>query len=308
MDTRDSQQQAPPPKAATPTGSDSYTMFAMRLLEPAIQGYAPQLSSVKEDLKKARMRLTIEEYASTSILTVAIAVAATTPFVFLLSLVLRLSLLGVIFAVLIMDLVVAITVVSIFYFYPSFAASGIKKSIDNALPFATIYLSTLAGTGMPTESMFRVLANFSEYGEVSKEAKSIMNDVDVLGMNVIAALDKAAKHTPSDDLRELFWGIKTTITTGGDLRSYLIEKGKNYMASYRRAIDMYVDELSLLTELYITLVVVGSIFFIVMTTIMNMIGASSSFLVMLQNLVVYILLPFTSVGFMVLISVISPTT
>lgn len=304
MDTR----QAPPASAQQAASYDSYTKFAMGLFEPVIQRHAAHFAGVREDMKKARMRMTIEEYVSTSILTVIIAMGATTPFVFLLSLLLRLPLASVIFAVLVVDAAVAIFVVSIFYFYPSIAASGIKKSIDNALPFATIYLSTLAGTGMPTESMFRVLANFPEYGEVSKEARSIMSDVDVLGMNIISALDKAARHTPSDDLKELFWGMKTTMTTGGDLRAYLIEKGKGYMSSYRRAIDMYVDELSLLTELYITLVIVGSIFFIVMTTIMNMIGASSGFLVMLQNLVVYVLLPFTSVGFMVLISVISPTS
>lgn len=302
MDTRQ------PAAQTTAAKYDSYTKLAMQLFEPLVQRHAPQFSGVREDMKKARMRMTIEEYVSSSILTVIIAVAATTPFVFLLSLLLRLPVLSALFAVFAIGLTVALLVVSLFYFYPTIAASGIKKSVDNALPFATIYLSTLAGTGMPTESMFRVLANFPEYGEVSKEAKSIISDVDILGMNIVSALDKAARHTPSDDLKELFWGMKTTITTGGDLRAYLIEKGKGYMSSYRRAIDMYVDELSLLTELYITLVIVGSIFFIVMTTIMNLIGASSGFLVMLQNLVVYVLLPFASVGFMVLISMISPTT
>lgn len=289
--------------------SDSYTRLAMKLFEPVVTEHVSRFSSLREDLKKARIRLTIEEYVSSSILTVILAVGLTAPLVFLLALLLRLPPSGILFAVFIAGFAIAVFVASIFYFYPSIAASGIKKSIDNALPFATIYLSTLAGTGMPTQSMFRVLADFQEYGEVSKEARSIMNDVDVLGMNIVSALDKAARHTPSDDLKELFWGIKSTITTGGDLRTYLIEKGKGYMSNYRRSIDMYVEELSLLTELYITLVVVGSIFFIVMTAIMNMIGgASSGFLPMLQNIVVYVLLPFTSIGFMVLIAAISPTT
>lgn len=287
---------------------DSYTRFSMRLFEPLVREHAPAFSSMREDLKRARMKLTIEEYVSSSILTVLVAAGLVAPFVLLVALVLRLNLPGILFSVFVTAFATAVFVVSVFYFYPSIAASGIKKSIDNALPFATIYLSTLAGTGMPTQAMFRVLSDFPEYGEISKEAKSIINDVDILGMNIIAALEKASKHTPSEDLRELFWGIRSTITTGGDLRSYLIEKGKGYMSSYRRAIDMYVEELSLFTELYITLVIVGSIFFIVMATIMNMIGGGSSFLPMLQNLVVYILLPFTSVAFMVLIAAISPTT
>jgi hypothetical protein len=80
------------------------------------------------------------------------------------------------------------------------------------------------------------------------------------------------------------------------------------MQTYRRNIDTYVEELSLFTELYITAVIVGSIFFIIMSTIMNMVGSSGGgMMVMVQNVVVYIVLPMISIAFMILVSMVSPT-
>jgi len=259
-------------------------------------------------MRRAGMKLTVDEYMSSALMTGILTPIMTSPMAFIICVALGLPFqvtLGVTFLVAVTTFAL---IMSLLYFYPTIKAESMKKSIENALPFATIYLSTLAGTGMTTDAIFKILADFPEYGEISKEARGIIADTELFGLDIATALARAADRTPSEELKGLLWGMRSTLMTGGDLRSFLIEKGKGYMQNYRRNIDNYVEELSLFTELYITAVIVGSIFFIIMSTIMNMIGTGSgAAMVMIQNIVVYAMLPMISVGFMILVSMISPT-
>lgn len=289
--------------------TDPYTKFALSLFGGFVEKNSQYFPSLKDDLKRASMHLTVDEYVSSAMLTVLISPLLTAPLAFLLTIILGFPILTVFVGTFLVGFVTLILVASLLYFYPTIKADTMRKSIENNLPFAAIYLSTLAGTGMPTQAIFRILADFPEYGEISKQSAAMIADTEIFGMDIATALARAAKRTPSPELKELLWGMRSTITVGGDLKSFLIEKSKGYMDNYRRNIDMYVEELSLFTELYITAVIVGSIFFLVMSTIMNMVGGSGggAFMIMIQNIVVYILLPLLSIGFMILVSMLSPT-
>lgn len=64
----------------------------------------------------------------------------------------------------------------------------------------------------------------------------------------------------------------------------------------------------MLIEVYLTVVLIGSIFFIIMTALMSIIGGGSNLLmIFLQFLVVFVILPFVSIGFILLVKSISPT-
>jgi archaeal flagellar protein FlaJ len=288
--------------------ADPYTKLSLSIFGGLVDANAAVFSQTKEDLRRAGIRMTVDEYVSTALLTSVITPMMTAPMAFILCIALGLSFPIVILVTVLVAMTTASLTLSALYFYPSMKSDSMRKSIQNALPFAAIYLSTLAGTGMTTDAVFKILADFPEYGEISKEAKGIIADTEIFGLDIATALSRAAERTPSEELKGLLWGIRSTITTGGDLRSFLIEKGKGYMQTYRRNIDTYVEELSLFTELYITAVIVGSIFFIIMSTIMNMVGSSGGgMMVMVQNVVVYIVLPMISIAFMILVSMVSPT-
>ena len=190
------------------------------------------------------------------------------------------------------------------YIYPGMKISDIKKNMMNNLPFATIYLTTLSSAGMNPVQMFKILSHFKEFGEASKEAQRIVRDTELLGMDITTAIEKAAERTPSTQMRELLWGMRSTITTGGNLNDYLVEKSQSYMNDYRRFLDKFVDQMSILMEVYITAVVVGSIFFIIMGTILGLMGGGEP-LLMVQMLI-YIGIPIMSIMFMILIAGMSP--
>ena len=166
-------------------------------------------------------------------------------------------------------------------------------------------MNTIAGTGAPPSLIFKLLSEFKEYGEVSIEAGEIAEDIEVMGSDIQVALQRAAERTPSTDFKDLLWSMTTTIVRGGDMRSLLREKSNLLMDAYRRKMEQYTDDLSMYVEIYITLIIVGSIFSIVMLTIM---GAISGFgnLKAIQQILVFVFLPIASIMFIALLKFTSP--
>ncbi|HIJ98411.1 TPA: hypothetical protein H1005_00515 [archaeon] len=91
------------------------------------------------------------------------------------------------------------------------------------------------------------------------------------------------------------------------MKAFLKEKSNLLMEAYRRKMEEYTDDLSMYVEIYITLVIVGSIFSIVMLTIM---GAISGFetLKAIQQILVFVFLPMASIAFIALLKFTSPLT
>jgi len=130
--------------------------------------------------------------------------------------------------------------------------------------------------------------------------------VELFGMTASSAIKKQARITPSNEFKELLFGINTMLLSGGNLGMFLKEKSEEYMNDYRRRIRKYSQDLSLYVEMYLTLIITGSIFFIVLSSIISSISAGLGTIV-IQSLIVFIMLPLISVGFIFLIRSANPT-
>lgn len=287
----------------------SYVEFSKRYAGRYAERLHDYFGDLGNDLILADIGLSLNEYLSVSLLTSAVVFAAVTPVISMLVGLMSGSIVGILSG-LIMGLFagvfVSVGVFMGFYFYPSLMVGERKSDIDNNLPFATMYLSTIAGTGTPPAAIFDLLGDFDEYGEVSEEARNISRDIYTFGAGTTEALRAAAQRTPSDKLKELLWGINSIITTGGDLRAYLREKSEAFMVDYRRSLDEFTDTLSLLVEMYITLVIVGSVFLITISTIMSSLGGNSTLIVAIQIFTVVVLLPLSAIMFIVIVKGVSP--
>ena len=124
-------------------------------------------------------------------------------------------------------------------------------------------------------------------------------------MPIHSAIKKRAKTTPSKQFKELLWGINNIYSSGGSVNMYLKGKGNELMADYRRRIKKYSQDLSLFVEVYLTLIIIGAIFFIVLSSIIASISGGAE-TALIQTFIVFILLPLLSAGFMILIKSISP--
>ncbi len=189
------------------------------------------------------------------------------------------------------------------YYYPNMKANSMKSRIDRALPFSTAHMTAVASSGINPAEIFKILS--MKEGEIAKEAKIIYSDVKMFGMGISAALTKAANRTPSTQFAELLWGMISVITTGGDLENYLAEKTRGYMINYRRILEDYSKQIYLYTEIYITLIIVGTLFFIVLSSIMSPLTGGGALFI--QTFLVFVFTPLISIGFIILLKTLSPT-
>ncbi len=265
-------------------------------LEQSFQGLRPQL-------KKADIRTTLPEYVAAALF------SAATSFLLVLLLMGSLMLFTIGVAGLLLAPFVALAsgllVLGGFYIYPSLTISSRASKIDDYLPFATVYLSTLAGTGTATAEMFRLLAEREEYGEVSDEAERISRDLHTFNMDTARAMRRAAERTPSQDFKDLMYGMIHALNTGGELRSFLEERSDKLLNDYKRRIEEFSDKLSLLVEMYITVVILGSITFTSLSLVFSAF-ADASTVVTVQVIAVFFGLPMISGMFILLVQGISP--
>jgi Archaeal flagella assembly protein J len=164
-----------------------------------------------------------------------------------------------------------------------------------------MYLSTLAGTGNSVSEIFTKLADVEEYDEIAIEAGKISRDIETLGMDVSEALERGADRTPSEDLEDLLRGLEHVITTGGSSREFLNQRSDALMDDYQRRIEKFADQLGLLVEMYITVVIVGSIIFTAMSAIMSTLGFDATLIVAIQVILVFLGLPIITGMFIIFI-------
>lgn len=283
-----------------------YTKFSYKTVGKFTEKrFLATFKDLQVDLRKAGIRITLIEYLSAAVLTSAITFIAA---FFVLT-----TIVGALVNIaigLVMGLIGGVLAATFaffyFYSYPSNRVAERKKRVDDLLPFATLYLATIAGAGTPPAAMFKTLSQFKEYGEISEEAARIVEETELVGINVTDALKNAASRTPSDRFKEVLWGIMTTLLIGGDLKAFLHEKALSAMQEYRRRLVQFTQQLAMFIEMYITVVMVGSIFFMVLSTIFGGIGGAATMVVGIQVAITFLLLPVASIGFLILMKSIAP--
>ncbi|MEM4757999.1 MAG: type II secretion system F family protein, partial [Nanopusillaceae archaeon] len=121
------------------------------------------------------------------------------------------------------------------------------------------------------------------------------------------ALHYKAMSSPSRNWKEVLEGIRSILLEGGSLDQFLYGKAKQFAEEYKRSLIEYSNTIQVLLEVYITLVVVGIIFTIILTTLMGSIAGSSQMIFSLQLFSVLILLPMATILFILIIKSINPS-
>lgn len=189
---------------------------------------------------------------------------------------------------------------------PESKANARKKDIDNKLPYALNFIAAMASAGVTPAIVFKSLAEQPVYGEVQKEAAWIYRDISMFNIDIVTALRNAANRTPSVKLQEFLQGAITTVTSGGDLRTYFLAKSEEFMRENRRVQKEFLETLGVLAESYVTVVVAAPLFLIIMMSVMTMVGGGMGSSVLVLYLIAFIMLPLSHLGFAVTIKSMSP--
>lgn len=284
--------------------------LAYQLLGKNIEGYVSNnesFNNLRANVKISNIGMTLTEYLSLSIIGVLLSFVFATPILSVFIYFITMDLFFSVFLSLFSAFFISFGVLSVFLVIPSMIRGEREKKIEDILPFALSYLTIMASAQNPSVSMFKTLARFSEYGEVSVEARQIVEEVELMGVNFNSALVHATERTPSKTFKNVLWGIKSTIESGGNLKQYLRECSSEAMNSYKLRLAKYENQVTLLTEIYLTAVVVGSIFIIIISVIFSVIGGmDSQMIITLQLVIIILVLPFSAGGFLLIERGIAP--
>jgi flagellar protein FlaJ len=291
-------------------GATKPQVFAYQAIGGRATRFLPLFKDLDVSLRKSGIKVHFKAYVSTVILAaLLLSISVLTLVPVLLIFIFKLSLFSsLLFGIGASLFTGALTVIG-FYFYPICRADSLKRTLEDGLPFTAGYMSILAGAGVLPDFIFRSLAQVDASLAVSNEARTIVRDVELFGFDVISALEAASQRTPSERFKELLEGFIATIHSGGSLVKYLRDRSRQYMKLKRIALRRFSDTLAVLAEFYVTLMVAGSLIFVVMLSVMAMLGGGGSGFLdprLLLYLLTYIGLPIGSVVFLIVLDMISP--
>jgi len=284
--------------------------IAYQLIGEKTDSVLPLFEDLDSNLQKAGLKINFKAYLSLAFFaTILISLVASTFIPCLLVFVFNIPFLpAVLFGVGGSLFAVAFSIIG-FYFYPIYRADKLKRELEDELPFTTGYMAILASAGVSPEKIFYSISNLSVPLTVSQDSKNVVRDVSLFGLDIISALEKTSKRTPSERFREMLEGFISTIHSGGNLAAYLREKFRQYMKLKRISLRKFSDTLSILSEFYVSLLIVGPLLLVIMLAVMAMLGGGSLGVLspdLLLSMLTYFGIPVGSIVFLIILDAISP--
>lgn len=209
--------------------------------------------------------------------------------------------LGVIFIVI--SFVMFYVALWVFTILPSMYIGSRKISIDASLPTVASYMSAMTSSGVPPAPIFESLSKEKNISKVvAEEATRINRDIEILGLDVLKALEQAAYRSPSERWANFLEGIIATVTSGGDLTTYLATETKSFMKLKQEETKEFIEQLGIIAEIFMVVGVVAPLFFVVMIAILSILSKSNVQSLFLLITITYILIPLLMMVVIILLS------
>ena len=278
----------------------SYRLFG-RFTQYFLKKFFPTL---KASLEKGHVRIYSETYVSMMFLTALFA--------------LPVSVLGIVLVLLyhVLPLLIMVPiplfVVMGFLFMPSSNASDRSSNLEREMPFAAAYISVMASGGIAPYTSFKRLSEVDLMPAMRKEARDVMKDVEVFGVDPLSALESAAKKNPLDIFKDFLSGYASTVIIGGDIGHFLERKAEDIFEARAARVKAAAERLGMLLETFIIVMVMMSLCFYILFAVQQIQGGSSTGtnLSMYTGVLMYTYLftPLLSVVFVYLAHTMQPKT
>ena len=182
---------------------------------------------------------------------------------------------------------------------PYSRASSRKREINLLLADSVSFMYALSVGGLNQLEILRAMATAEDtYGEVSREFQSIVNETEYFGTDYRNAIRQQSAETPSDELSQFLADMLSIVNSGGDMEGFLKDKKEKHLRTSKREREMTLETLELFGEMYMTLSLFPLLLIIILV-IMGMMGEADD---RLLYATVYVLIPLTGIGFLVLVS------
>jgi|SRR3989344_251824 len=194
----------------------------------------------------------------------------------------------------------------IMYFYPSLEKGSIEKNIERELPFATIHMSSIAGSMINPSKIFNIILETREYPHLEKEFTKLINEINVYGYDLVTALRNMAFNCPSLKLSELYNGLAVTINSGGNLPGFFEERSKSLLFEYRLDREKLTKSSETFMDIYISVVIAAPMIFMLLLMMMKISGLGLSLSTSMISLIMILGVSMINVVFLVFLQLKQP--
>lgn len=188
-------------------------------------------------------------------------------------------------------------------YYPSYKAGVRKRRIQNTLPYAVTFMYALSRGGMGfNQVIIRLAQATGTYGEVAEEFKQIYTEMDKFSIDPPQAFRRASQRSSNEKFSDFCDDLRGTLDSGANITGFLEEKSKEYIRDTEQDQESFLDFLELLGEMYVTALVAGPLFLIIILVILALLGGGSTVQLFA---VVYLLVPFLNFGFFIFLETVT---
>ncbi|MCW4016349.1 MAG: type II secretion system F family protein [Candidatus Bathyarchaeota archaeon] len=154
-----------------------------------------------------------------------------------------------------------------FMIVPSSRASERASALEREMPFAATYVTVMASGGIPPYMSFKRLTEVELLPSTRKEARALIRDVEIFGVDPLSALEKSAKYNPLDIFRDFISGYASTVIIGGDVIHFLETKAQEIFKSGSMRVKAAAERMGMLLETFIIVMVLMSLCFYILFSV-----------------------------------------
>ena len=284
-------------------------VYSYKLLNDHVKFLHPKLTSLDKSIKQSMMPIPFEVYVSSMVFFSMIAGICgmvmgviALQFIniqpaslgFILPLLSGLMLFGMTFGILQM--------------IPAIKVKNRSAKLIEEIPHFIGYMSTLATSGLTLEGIFKAIAKEDTDEDIVKDARFIVRNIDILGMDLISAIKDLVHRTPSGPYSELLEGAIVTVQSGGDLKEYFNATAKVQLEEKKMLMQKTTESLGSVAEIYTILLIVFPLLAVIMLSIMGIMSPSlAGFdLLTLMNILTFAVIPLSGVLMLVMMDTMVP--
>ncbi|MGB9778566.1 MAG: type II secretion system F family protein [Candidatus Bathyarchaeia archaeon] len=154
-----------------------------------------------------------------------------------------------------------------FLLIPISKAGDRATQLEREMPFAAAYISVMASGGIAPYASFKRLAEVELMPAMRSEAKEIVKDVEIFGIDPLTAIESAAKKNPLDIFRDFLSGYASTVIIGGDIEHFLERKAEDIFRTRAMRVKAAAERLGMLLETFIIVMVLMSLCFYILFSV-----------------------------------------
>jgi flagellar protein FlaJ len=195
-----------------------------------------------------------------------------------------------------------------FLIVPISRAGDRASNLEREMPFASAYISVMASGGIAPYTSFKRLAEVELMPSMRGEAREIIKDVEIFGVDPLTAIEQAAKKNPLDIFKDFLSGYASTVIIGGDIGHYLERKAEDIFKTRALRVKAAAERLGMLLETFIIVMVLMSLCFYILFSVESIYSVGGISIYSGIILYTYLFTPMLSLMFIYLAHSMQPKT